>query len=141
MCDQARAIRKNGWLSDLELENIQRIIEAESEIVNESIEDVEEDRTDMDIIRTSERNEQTDDDLDETTNNVTVNLEILDEETQIIIAQLNQTLAGGRIIDGIFLKRVHMNTLNRTTAKVNRMIELIETKNITQTNNLLKTTQ
>ena len=44
----------------MELENIQRIIEAESEIVNESIEDVEEDRTEMDIIRTSERNEQTD---------------------------------------------------------------------------------
>ena len=41
LCDQARAIRKNGWLSDLELENIRRMIEAESEIVNESIEDVE----------------------------------------------------------------------------------------------------
>ena len=67
-----------------------------------------------------------------------VNVETLDEETQIIIARLDQPLAGGRIIDGIFLKRVHMNTLNRTTAKVNRMIELIETKNITQTNNLIK---
>ena len=138
MCDQARAIRKNGWLSDLELENIQRMIEAESEIVNESIEDVEENQTEMDIVRTSERNEQTDVDLDETTNNVAVNVETLDEETQIIIAQRNQILAGGRIIDGIFLKRVHMNTPNRTTAKVNRMIELIETKNITQTNNLIK---
>ena len=31
-----------------------------------------------------------------------------------------------------------MNTLNRTTAKVNRVIELIETKNIIQTNNLIK---
>ena len=31
-----------------------------------------------------------------------------------------------------------MNTLNRTTAKVNRVIELIETKNITETNNLFK---
>ena len=31
-----------------------------------------------------------------------------------------------------------MNTLNKTTAKVNRVIELIETKNITQTNNLIK---
>ena len=31
-----------------------------------------------------------------------------------------------------------MNTLNRTTAKVNRVIELIETKYITQTNNLIK---
>jgi len=26
LCDQARAIRKNGWLSDLEIENIQRSI-------------------------------------------------------------------------------------------------------------------
>ena len=31
-----------------------------------------------------------------------------------------------------------MNTLNRPTAKMNRVIELIETKNITQTNNLIK---
>ena len=33
-----------------------------------------------------------------------------------------------------------MNTLNRTTAKVNRVIELIKTKNITQTNNIFKAT-
>ena len=31
-----------------------------------------------------------------------------------------------------------MNTLNRTTARVNRVIELIEATNITQTNNLIK---
>ena len=31
-----------------------------------------------------------------------------------------------------------MNTLNRTKAKVNSVIELIETKNITQANNLIK---
>ena len=32
LCDQARAIRKNVWLSDLELENIGRMIKAEGEI-------------------------------------------------------------------------------------------------------------
>ena len=31
-----------------------------------------------------------------------------------------------------------MTILNRTTAKVNRVIELIKTKNITQTNNFTK---
>ena len=31
-----------------------------------------------------------------------------------------------------------MNTLNRTTARVNKVTELIGTKNITQTNNLIK---
>ena len=52
LCDQAKAIRKNGWLSDLELENIQRMIEAESEIVNESIEDVEANQRERDIVTT-----------------------------------------------------------------------------------------
>ena len=91
-----------------------------------------------DIVRTSERNEQIGDDSDETINNVALNVEILDEETQLIIAQLNKILTGRRNTDGISFKKVDMNTLNRTTAKVNRVIELIETKNITQTNNLIK---
>ena len=75
LCDQARAIRKNGWLSDLELENIRRMTEAESEIVNESIKDVEENQTERDIVTTSQRNEQIGDDSDETINNVAVNVE------------------------------------------------------------------
>ena len=66
------------------------------------------------------------------------NLETLDEETQLIIAQPNEILAGGRNTDGISFKKVDMNILNRTTARVNRVIELIETKIITQTNNLIK---
>ena len=58
MCDQERAIRKNDWLSVLELKSIRRMIKAESVIVNEGIEDVEENQTDRDIVRTSEINEQ-----------------------------------------------------------------------------------
>ena len=115
------------------------MIEAESEIVNENIDDVEENQREKGIVRTRERNEQIGDDLDKTINNVAANAEILlDEETQLIIAQLNKILADGRNTDGISFKKVDMNTLNRTTAKVNRVIELIETKNITQTNNLIK---
>ena len=33
MCDQATTIRKNGWLSELELEMIRRKIENESQLV------------------------------------------------------------------------------------------------------------
>ena len=131
---------KSVCLSDLELENIRMMIEAESEIVNESIEDVEGNQTESDIERTSERNEQIGDDSDETINSVAANVEKLDKKTQLIIAQLNKILAGGRNTDGISFKKVDMNTLNRTTAKVNRVIELIETKNITETNNLIKAT-
>ena len=53
--DCVRAIRKNGWLSDLELENIQRMVEAEIEIVNESIEDVKENQTEKNIVRTRKK--------------------------------------------------------------------------------------
>ena len=53
LCDQAEAVRKNSWLSDLELENIRRMIEEESEIMNESIEDLEENQTERDIVRAS----------------------------------------------------------------------------------------
>ena len=67
-----------------------------------------------------------------------VNVETLDEEPQLIIAQLNKVLAGGRTTDAISFKKVDMNILNRTTTKVNSVIELIETNNITQTNNLIK---
>ena len=77
------------------------MIEAESEIVNESIEDVEENQTERDIVRTSERNEQIGDDSDETINNIAVNVETLDEETQLIIAQLNKIVADGRNADGV----------------------------------------
>ena len=114
------------------------MIDAKSEIVNESIEDVEENQTEGNIVRTSEGNEQICDDSDETINNAAANVETLDEETQLIIAQLNEILGGGRNTDGISFKKVDMNTLNRTTAKVNRVVGLIETKNITQTNNLIK---
>ena len=37
LCDQARAIRKNGWLSELELELIRRKIENEAQLVVDGI--------------------------------------------------------------------------------------------------------
>ena len=114
------------------------MIEAESEIINESIEDVEENRTERNIVRISERNDQINNDSDETINNLAANVELLDEEIQLLIAQLNKILPGDRNTDGISLREVDMNTLKRTTAEVNKVIELIGTKNITQTNNLIK---
>ena len=48
LCDQARAIAKNSW----------KMTEAESEIVNENIEDVEEIQTERDIVRASEINQR-----------------------------------------------------------------------------------
>ena len=56
----------------------------------------------------------------------------------LLLLHLNKILAGNRNTDGISFNKADRNTLNRTTAKVNRVIELIETKNTTKTNNLIK---
>ena len=77
------------------------MIAAESDIANESINDVEENQTERDIVKTNETNGQIGDDSDETMHNVAANVEILEEETQLIIAQLNKILAGGRKNDSI----------------------------------------
>ena len=133
LCDQARAIRKNGWLSDLELENIQRLISDNNE-VNENLEGEEENVT-VDVDEGDNRSRVT---TAEDIGNVPGDMEILDQETQQIIAQLNEIMVEGRNTTGISFKKVDMITLNRMTTKVNRVIELIETKSITQTNNLIK---
>ena len=138
LCDQAGAIRKNGWLSDLELENILRMIGGENRIVNESIQHVEEDQTEKDMIRTIEGNEQIGNESNEIINKLAATVEAPDEEAQHIIAELNELLTSDRKADGISFKKVDTKILKRTTAKVNRVIELIETKNISQTNNLIK---
>ena len=138
LCDQARAIRKNGWLSDLELENIRRMIETESHIANESTQYVEENQTEEDMIRQNKENEEIGNEADERLNNVAANVEALDEETHHIIDKLNDIITSNRNTDGISFKKIDVKILKQTTAKVNRVIELIETKNITQTNNLIK---
>ena len=104
--DQTRAIKKICWLSDLELDDIFRMIEAKNKIANENIEDVVENQTEMVIVKTSERNEQIVNDSDETVNNVAANVDTLDEETQPIIDELNKILAGGRNIDDISFKKL-----------------------------------
>ena len=138
MCDQARAIRKNGWLSDLEFENIRRMVETESHIASESTQYVEENRTEEDMMRQNEGNQEIGNEPDEILNNVAANVEALDEEMHHIIDKLNDIITSNRNTDGISFKKIDVKILKQTTAKVNWVIELIETKNITQTNNLIK---
>ena len=126
LCNQARAIRKNGCLSDLELENIRRMIGTEGQIANDSTQYVEENQTEEDMIRTSEGNEEIGSEPNEITNNVTANMETIDEETHHIIDKLNDIITSNRNADGISFKKIHMKILKQTIAKVNRVIELIE---------------
>ena len=131
LCDQARAIRKNSWLSDLELENSRRMIDTENQIANESTQYVEENQTEEDIIRTSEGNKEIEIEPNEIINNVTANMETIDEGTHHIIDKRNDIITSKRNADGISFMKIDMKILKQTIAKVNRVIELIETKNIT----------
>ena len=90
------------------------------------------------MIRTSEGNEEIGIEPNEIINNVTANMETIDEETHHIIDNLNDIITSNRNADGISFKKIDMKILNQTIAKANRVIESIETRNITQTNNLIK---
>ena len=129
---------EHGWLSDLELENIRRMIETESHIANESTQYVEENQTEEDMTRQSEGNEEIGNEPDEIINNVAATVKALDDETHHIIDKLNDIITSNRNADGISFKKSDVKILKQTTAKVNRVIELIETKNLTQINNLIK---
>ena len=65
-------------------------------------------------------------------------MEGFEEEEQVIITKLNKIVVEGRNTDGISFKKVDMKTLNRLTGKVDKVIGLIATSNITQTNKLIK---
>ena len=142
--DQARAIRKNGWLSELELEMIKRKIEderqnengnleneAQNEIVNEETEvrnDQEDDNyqvDDADVIRHDVNEAETND------------VEI-DQEQRQIVEQLKEIMAEGRTTEGIMFKKVDKKTLRCKTEEVNGAIKFMKTSNITQTNSLIR---
>ena len=144
ICDQARAIRKNGWLSELELEMIKRKIEdeeqnedgnledeAQSEIVNEETEirndqeDANYQVDDADVIRQDVNEAETND------------VEIYEEKRQIV-EQLKEMMAEGRTTEGIMFKNVDKKTLRCKTEEVNRVVKFMKTSNITQTNDLIR---
>ena len=129
LCDQARAIRKNGWLSELELEKIQRMITLGSDRNN--LEGEVDERTTQENVsdRTSIQAE---------INTPVVNIEIVDENERNIIAQLQEILTEGRDTNGISFKKVDQKRLHKLVESVNKTLKHVETTNITQTNNLIK---
>ena len=145
ICEQARAIRKNGLrTSELELEMIKRKIEdeaenedgnlndgAQSEIANEETE-VRNDQEnanyqvdDADVIRHDVNEAETND------------IEI-DQDQRQIVEQLKELMAEGRTTEGIMFKNVDKKTLRCKTEEVNRVVKFMKTSNITQTNDLIK---
>ena len=150
VCDQARAIRKSGWLSQLELETIKRQVEDEfqgefGEDAATEVETVENENTaeneDMvenevesvaeEIANVEEVNNNVIDSVDDTRHN-------LNDEHRKIVERLNEIMLEGKTSDGIMFKKVDKKTLKVQTDRINYVIKYFKSKNITETNDLIK---
>ena len=150
VCDQARAIRKNRWLSQLELETIKGQVEDEfqdefGEDVATEVETVENEDTaeneDMvenevesvveEIVNVEEVNNNVIESVDDRRHN-------LNDEHRKIVERLNKIILEGKTSDGIIFKKVDKKTMKVQTDRVNDVIKYFKRKSITETNDLIK---
>ena len=138
ICDQARTIRKNSWLSDIELEIIKRKIE--DEVQNDACSFEKESQFGIPGEAVGARNDQevnngnqvevTDEGGQDMNEDELINDE-LDQEERMIVDQLKQIMAEGRTAEGIMFKKVDRKTLRSKIEKVNGVLQFVKTSNIT----------
>ena len=140
VCDQARAIRKNGRLPQLELETIKRQVEYEfqgefGEDAATEVETVENEDTaeneDMvenkvesvaeEIANVEEVNNNVIDSVDDTRHN-------LNDEHRKIVERLNEIMLEGKTSDEIVLKKVDKKISKVQTDRVNDAIKYFKSK-------------
>ena len=122
ICDQARAIRKNGWLLELELEMIKRGIDegvmVENEVVEEVAENDRENLRNVDSIEDVENEELVE---EQNLGNVLVVdddvLGELTEEQREITERLKRIIEEKKTADGIFFRNIDKN---RITAQITK---------------------
>ena len=129
LCDQARAIRKNGWLTDVELESTKRRV-----LQHDEVDGIDE-REVLPILDVEgEINEVYEADV-----RIEVNeeVEITPEELQIV-EEVKELLPQEEDEKYIMFKKVDRKTLRDKTQEVNGAMKHIVTVSITHTNNLIK---
>ena len=150
VCDQVRAIRKNGWFSQLDLKTVKRQVEDEcqgdfGEDVATEVETVEYEDTaeneDMikneaesvaeKIVNVEELNNNVIDRVDDTRHN-------LNDKHRRIVEGLNEIMLEGKTGEDIMFKKVDKKTLKVQIDRVNDVIKYFKSKSITKTNDLIK---
>ena len=134
VCDQARAIRKNGWLSQLELETIKR--QVEDEFQGDFGEDAATEVETVENVDTTENEDITENEIEsvaEETVNVEVNNNVIDsvddtrhnlnDEHRKIVERLNEIMLEGKTSDGIMFKKVDKKILKVQTDRINDAIK------------------
>ena len=141
---------ENGWLLQLELETIKRqvedgfqgqfsedaatgveTVENEDTEGNEDMVDDEVESVAEEIVNIEDVNNNVIDSVDDTGYN-------LNDEHQKVVERLNAILLEGKQSDGIMFKQVDKKTLKVQTDRVNDAIRYFKSKNITETNDLIK---
>ena len=141
---------ENGWLLQLELETIKRqvedgfqgqfsedaatgveTVENEDTEGNEDMVDDEVESVAEEIVNIEDVNNNAIDSVDDTGYN-------LNDEHQKVVERLNAILLEGKPSDGIMFKQVDKKTLKVQTDRVNDAIRYFKSKNITETNDLIK---
>ena len=135
VCDQARAIRKNGWLPQLELEAINRQVEDEfqgefGEDAATGVETVEnEDTTDNEAMVENEVESVAKEIVNvEEVNNIVIDRvgdtrHTLNDEHRKIVERLNEIMLEGKTSDCIMFKKVDKKTLKVQTDRVGEAIK------------------
>ena len=138
ICDQARAIRKNRWLTKVELEAIRRKVLMEKED-REMTKGTADDNEQREQVENQTERQMVDGNIDvvegETLLDENNNL---NEEEHEILTQLMEIMKGKKLVGQISFKKVDRSKLNNATKKVNRVVQYIMTNSITDTNKLIK---
>ena len=135
ICDQARAIRKNGWLSELELEMIKRNIER-GEFNDDTTAIVEDDNGNNTLVREDLTVLEIENDNSNALKLVN-DANDMSEEERLIVNELVQIYNSGEKASGITFKKVDYNKIDNEVKKVNNVLKFIETTNMTDSNNLI----
>ena len=137
ICGQARAIRKNGWLSELEIEVIKRKINQE-ETGDTNVQGLGDASTDENIKNNEVQQEEGEFDVqDEPGDDANIKKlnDISEEDRRIIseILELSKSLEN----NPVNLKKANQRQVEEITNRINKVIDKIPTRTITETNNLI----
>ena len=125
LVDQANNIRWNSWMTELEIEELERMVTGSDSVIvaevrsGEALPDQVEDR--RNVLPEMEAEEQTDS---------------LDEEEVAIVMEIAEVIEKGRKAKLPALRNVPKKNLLEETAKVDKVLSKFKTHSITKTNEL-----
>ncbi|XP_044170403.1 uncharacterized protein LOC122954426 [Acropora millepora] len=137
ICDQARAIRKNGWLSELEIEVIKRTINQE-ETGDTNGQGLGDATTDENMENDEVQQEEGEFDMqDEPGDDANIKeLNDIPEEDRRIISEILELSKSGEN-NPVNFKKANQRQVEEITNRINKVIDKIPTRTITETNNLI----